>query len=149
MVAFLVDLVIGLAALLGFSALSNALASSGVTQGFVAPVVLGAIWLALLLAFARRGRTPGQAALGLTLVTQEGTSAGWRAVGDLGFWCAALFVLVGPGLLLVVLNPASIGDSFTNWTLQVAAYFVAVGAIALAAHGLARRRPTCLVHMRR
>ncbi len=97
----------------------------------------GALWIALLLALAWCGQTPGQALVQLRWVDAQGRRVRWRALGEVGFWCAGLYVLAAPVYIVAatILNPLNV--TLNNTTLGL----LACGVVTLVALIVARQTP--------
>jgi len=118
----------------------------------------GVLWLALLLALAWRGQTPGQSLLRLAWVRRDGGRARWRVVGEPAFWVAVLpalliwwSALVGPLLWMLcwpvyaLLWRAGLRNMFFSNPSSLAPMVPALAAIALALVWARRRRAAWLV----
>lgn len=134
--AMALDLATGPLSFFGWIAGGTALTlhSTDNMRNIILGALPGALWLALLLACAWRGQTPAQALLRLRWVDPVGARARWRPLGDVGFWCAGLFVLVIP---VAAVTFTIIG--LFHWTTSIATLWLpSCGAVALIAAVLAR-----------
>jgi len=116
------------------------------------------LWLALLLALAWRGQTPGQSLFRLAWVGRGGGRARWRPVGEPAFWVALLpvlliwwFALVGPLLWMLcwpvyaLLWRAGLHNMFFSSPSSLAPIVLALAAIPLVMAWARRRRAAWLV----
>ncbi len=112
----------------------------------VAPCLL---WLAVLLALARRGQTPACIVTRWRWVDAMGKPVPWGPLGSLSFWFAAAPVLfavliLGEGLCLAGQSPIGWPPPFANYGPGIGAACLMVVAIALPPYLRFRRQSTCL-----
>lgn len=117
-------------------AATGSLHSSNNLVNIVCGGLPGALWVALLLALAWRGQTPGQALVQLRWVDSRGRRVRWRPLGEVGFWGASLYVLAAPVYVFVavaIMNPLNV--TLNNTALGL----LACGIVALVALIVARQ----------
>ncbi len=112
----------------------------------VAPCLL---WLAILVALARRGQTPACLLTRCRWVDAAGKPVSWGPLGSLSFWLAAapgLFVslVLGEGLCLAGQSPIGWPPPFANYGPGIGAACLMVVAIALPPYLHFRRQSVCV-----
>ncbi len=107
------------------------------------------LWLAALVALARRGRTPVSILTRLRWTRPTGEPASWRPCGSLSFWVAAfpaLYALIMFGEYLYTGGAAPFigwSDPISDDALYIGTACLAVVALAVPPYLRFRRQPAC------
>jgi len=107
------------------------------------------LWLAVLVALARRGQTPACVVTRWRWVDAVGKPASWGPLGSLSFWLTAapvLFVslLFGEGLCLAGQSPIGWPPPFANYGPGIGAACLMIVAIALPPYLRFHHQSACL-----